>query len=117
MSTLRDRVKEITERSPEPCRKYYALTLLAGSEGVPSWSSYSHWTGWADLERRIELRAASLVNAGNVAKGWRRLGVSCVSVHNVEDMQLFFLLGGNALVDQGVAEMTVPEVLAPCPVV
>jgi len=42
VSTLRERVKEITERSPEHDRKYYAVTLLAGPNGVPSWSSYSH---------------------------------------------------------------------------
>lgn len=117
VSTLRDRVRQITERSPDNGRKYYSLTLLAGAAGGPSWSSYSHWTGWADVERRIELRAASLVHADNMVKLWQESGVSCVIVHSVEDMQLFFLLGGNALVDQAVAEMTVPEVLAPWPVV
>lgn len=107
MRTLRDRVKEITVRRPDPKRKYYALRLLGDDEENVTWSCYSHWAGWADVERRIELRAASLVHAGNVAKLWREIGESCAVVDDIADMHLFFLLGGNALVEQAVAEAVV----------
>ena len=107
--------RQITGRSPDKRRKYYALTLLADADGKSSWSSYSQWTGWADIERRIELRTASLVHANNVIKLWKKSGVSRAILHSVEDMQLFFLLGGNALADQAIAEMTVPEVLSSWP--
>lgn len=117
VSTLREQVAEITRRFPQSDRKYYALTLLADANGDPTWSCYSHWTGWADVDRRIELRAASLVHAANMAKLWRDTGVSCLVVHSVEDIQLFFLLGGNALVDKAIAELVVPEMLAPSPAV
>ena len=117
MRTLRDRVKEITERRPDPNRQYYALTILADEKGNLTWSCYSHWAGWADAGRRIELRAASLVHADNMAKLWTEIGEGCVVLDDVADMQLFLLLGGNALVERAVAESVVPEVLRPQPVV
>lgn len=115
-SSLRQQISDITTRNPEPDLDYYAITVLGKEDGNLSWSCYSHWEGWADVERRIELRAASIVRAERIAELWRDIGQSCAVVNNYDDMEIFLLIGGNALVEKSVAETVVKDWLGPQPV-
>ena len=113
--SLRQRISKIGARNPDPNLDYYAITVVGTEDGNLIRSCYSHWEGWADVERRIELRAASIVQAERIAKLWRDLGQSCAVVNDYDDMEIFLLSGGNALVEKSVAETVVKNWLKPQP--
>jgi len=114
--SLHERISEITTRNPDPGLNYYAITVLGKEDGNMSWSCYSHWERWANIERRVELRAASIVRAERIAELWRNIGESCAVVNSCDDMEIFLLIGGNGLVEKSVAEAVVKDWLAPQPV-
>ena len=114
--SLKERIAEITKRSPKHGRDYYFVRILGKSNGDLEWYCYSHWVGFADEERRIELREASIVNAEGMCNRLRDIGESCAVVDDLGDMELFFLIGGNALVEKGIGELTIKKWLDPRPV-
>jgi len=116
-STLKDRIAELTTRTPAPDSQYYALTILGNPSGDLEWHCYSHWVRFADKEERVELRAASIVRAELVCNGWREIEQSCAVVDNLDDMEIFFLIGGNALVEKSLGESAIKDWLDPQPVV
>lgn len=42
---------------------YYAVKLTGDAGGAMNITYYSHWVGWHDDKRRVELRQTSLVHA------------------------------------------------------
>jgi hypothetical protein len=102
---------------PHPDLDYYSLTLLGDEGGNLIWSCYSGWTGWADVERHIELREASLVQAGPMARLQVALGESCLCANDLPDMGICMILGGNLLMEKNLAECLLPEFLSPQPCV
>ncbi|WP_225896378.1 HNH endonuclease [Amazonocrinis nigriterrae] len=117
MKTLEERIAEVYNGQPNPESPYYAITILADSDGNLKRSCYSHWVGWADLDQRIELRAASLIRADIMASLWLQIGQGYIVVNSLEDMSIFLLCGGNGLVEKSVAESAIPEMIEPSPVV
>ena len=113
---MKERISEINNREPDQARDYYFFTILCKSNGNFEWYCYSHWVGYADEERRIELREASIVKADNVCAQLRKKGESCAVVNDPGDMTIFFLIGGNALIQKDVAESRIKDWLAPHPV-
>jgi hypothetical protein len=109
--TLAQRFEAMLLAEPDPNRQYYAITLLGSEHGV-EWSCISHWEGFTKDDPRREIRAASLVNAKNVAQKWRDIGQPYVVVNSLDDIAVFMLLAGNALVERAVAEETISEFLA-----
>lgn len=116
-TTLKERIAIILNRQPDLNRNYYAVTLLGKEDGNLEWAVYSHWVGFADEDRKIELRTASIVRAQNIADVWLELGESCAVVNDLEDMEIFFLIGGNGLIDKIIGESVIAEWLKPLPVV
>lgn len=114
--TLRDWVVDISTREPSPNRDYYALTLFGDEDGNLLHSCYSHWEGFADKERRIELRAASIVVAERVARLWREIGEGCAVINDLSEMDIYLQIGGHAVVEKSVAEAVVGEWLGAKPV-
>lgn len=115
---LRDQVSLLSSRSPDPQAEYYAVTFLAKEDGKLEWSCYSHWEGFTDEDCRVEIRSASLVKADKIALLWReQTGQSCLVIDTVEEMEIFFLFGGNALIERTVAELSIEEWLGPHSVV
>lgn len=113
---LNEWIAEITTRDPNPERDYYAVTILGKPNGDLEWHCYSHWVGFADEERHVELRAASIVRAERMCHLWREIGQSCTVVDDLEDMEIFFLIGGNALVEKNIGESAIKDRLDPQPV-
>lgn len=114
---LEERIAELYNGQPNPESEYYAITILVDSDGNLNSSCYSHWVGYADLDRRIELREASLIRADIMASWWLKIGQGYIVVNRLEDITIFLLLGGNGLVEKGVAKSAIPEMIEPSPVV
>lgn len=92
-------LKEISDNS-----EYYSITLIANENMRMEISIFSHWTGWADEQCRQELREPSIVNARRVAKLWAKSRQPYAVINHPEDMLLFLVGGGNALVEKSLFE-------------
>jgi hypothetical protein len=92
-------LKEIHDNS-----EYYAITLIADENRRMEISIFSHWTGWADEQCRQELREPSIVNARRVAKLWGKSRQPYAVINQPEDILLFLVGGGNALVEKPLFE-------------
>jgi hypothetical protein len=101
-------------RSAVPDGKYYALTVTAGEQGEIEWSTQTHWAGYHDEARRIELRQPRLVLPAFVMF-WEEHRQPYAIINRVAELPLFLLGGGNALILKSVAESELQEFLKPIP--
>ena len=116
--SLKEIAVNMSKRSPNDELEHYAVTILADEEGNPCWTRQSYWVGFEDEERNIELRQACLVLASNVTQVFRdNLKEGCLVVETPNELAIFFLLGGHAVIERNLAETALPEVLKPHPVV
>jgi hypothetical protein len=106
----------MSRRSPNVENKYYQITLTANQKGKPLWSCYSNWSGFLDDERKVELRQASLVDPSRMVNTFRNdFKEGCFIVDSIEELHLFLLLGGHAIIKKEVAESKLSEFLKPQP--
>jgi hypothetical protein len=59
---------------------------------------------------------ASVVIPDRMARLWSSVGEPCVVVNEESQLYVYVMLGGNALVEQSIAQKWLPEILAPIPV-
>ena len=110
-----EHVRKVLTALPDPSRLYFAVRVLLGEDGKLRHWCYSHWVGYTDESHRVELRAASIINADRLVETWRQRGETAAVVDTVDDMNSFLLFGGNAVIDKGVAEAVIGHWLKPTP--
>jgi hypothetical protein len=99
-----------------PDSAYYAITFTADHSGKIWWSAQSCWEGFADEDFRTEIRSASLVIPDKMTELWSDLGQPYVVVNDRTHLAVYLmLLGGNALVEQKLAQKWLPHIVAPAP--
>ena len=106
-------LNKLASRLPDPASEYYAMTLTGNKHGDIVRSIYSQWVGYADKEYRIEIRKASLIRAEIAVARWREAGQRCLVVNNSKDLQLFFLAGGHAVIEENISRLEIGEWLKP----
>jgi len=111
-SNLEERLAAMRLRPDDPKAPFYALTLTAEDDGQVVLGMQSRWVGYADAERRVEIREASLVFA-RMAEAWDDIGRPGVFVRTSDELLIFFLLGGNALIEPALAEEAIGDLLKP----
>jgi HNH endonuclease len=89
---------------------YYAITLTADNSGEVIFSTQSEWVGWSNEERHEELRKARLVYP-EFTELWARLRQPYAIFHAIDEISLFLLGGGNALVEQNLGRDIFPHLL------
>jgi HNH endonuclease len=100
-----------------PDTSYYAITLTADESGQIQWSVQSYWVGYADDDFHTVIRAGDLVIPDRIVGLWTDLGQPYVVVNEMAHLYLFLMmLGGNALVEQQLAQEWLPDIIAPTPV-
>jgi len=116
--SLKEIAIDMAMRSPRNENEYYAISIIANQEGKPYWSCYSHWAGFEDDERKIELRQASLVVAARLVKILRDdLKEGCFIVDTLKELKVFLLLGGHAIIEKEISERVLSDILKPHPYV
>ncbi|MEH2071667.1 MAG: HNH endonuclease [Nostoc sp.] len=115
METFEAKILEIARKQPNSEAQYYSITFTANSSGEVFSSCYSHFVGWENSERRIELRAASLVKADTILNFYRSIGESCLVIDSFEEVAIFLLYGGHGLVEKTVAKNALADELKPQP--
>jgi hypothetical protein len=109
---LDTRLKKLNQARPN-CQ-YYAITLTADDDLKVVFAVQTMWVGWADNETRHELRRARSVY-GNFVGIWERVGQPYSIIHTVDELTLFLLGGGNALVEKDLAQRVFARLLEPSP--
>lgn len=107
---LQSRLDGLQVQQCDDSAEFYAITLTASDAGQVEFATQTRWTGFADEDRRIELRRARLVYA-KFSELWQSLGQPFIFVENVDDMTLFLLAGGNALISRALGEAVFGSVL------
>lgn len=105
---LEDRLSEL-KASRQDCL-YYAVTLTADITGKVIFSTQTQWVGWSNEERREELRRARLVYP-KFAELWSNLRQPYAFIHTEDEISLFLLAGGNALIEQNLGQDIFPRLL------
>ncbi|WP_156377771.1 hypothetical protein [Sphingopyxis sp. Root1497] len=91
---------------------FYAFTLTADHDGRILFDFQSIWAGYADADRKIELREARVVDL-RMGEVWRSLGQPFVFVKQAGHLAVYLRTGGHALVLSSIAEAIVPDMLKP----
>jgi hypothetical protein len=117
MQDIEALIKTMFLSNPDPDKDYYALTIFLNEDNRPDCQAYTHFVGYADKDRRYELRQASLILADRMLESWRELDEPGLVVNTLDEFGIFFYFGGNAVVEKQLAESVVPEWLAPEPTV
>jgi hypothetical protein len=89
---------------------YFAVTLTADAGGRVIFGTQSEWVGWSDENCREELRRARLVYP-KFAELWIGLGQPYAAIHTADEISLFLLGGGNALIEENLGRDFFPYLL------
>lgn len=93
--------------------EYYALTLTVDEEGRLWQTTQTHFMGWANDNGKpgVELRAPSLVDPLEMIARWKAIGEFPTAVINnaAQYAQYYCYLGGNAVIERGLAEAQLPD--------
>ena len=87
---------------------YFALTLTADDEGRVKWSTQSGFAGMTKISPRRELRTACPVIGYKMLELWREVGTPGLAVNCREDLAVYSLLGGNAIIEESLTREFVP---------
>lgn len=95
---------------------YIAVTMLGTPDGKIRWSVQSSWFGFTNDKPGREIREASIVDPEKMLMIWSALKQSFLVVNSPDELLIFHMVGGNALVEQSVANKYRPEWTEPKPV-
>lgn len=112
-SDLDTRLAAMLEPSPDPECLYHAMTLTADDDLNVMFGTQTAWVGWTE-DGRHEVRQSRLVYR-NFVEGWKLLNLPYCFVHTLDDLSLYLVAGGNALVENKLAENIFPDLLGPRP--
>lgn len=110
------RLGALTKPHPDPDCLYHAITLTADDDLKVIFGLQTEWVGWTDETRKHELRQSRLVYSDFVTI-WEKIGQPYAFIHTADELTLFLLGGGNALVEKELAESVFSNLLKPDPVV
>ncbi|MGM0952259.1 MAG: HNH endonuclease [Pseudomonadota bacterium] len=93
---------------------YYQITVLSDSNGNLQQSVQTCWDSFTETKPRREIRSGSLFHP-EPQKEWleKKLRQSAVIVNTVEDLHIFFLWGGHALVEKSLGDKHLPNLVGP----
>jgi hypothetical protein len=106
------RLAALRQPHSNPDCLYHAITLTADEELRVEFGVHSIWVGYADTEHRIELRQSRLVYSDHV-KVWQAMELPYSIILTADDLTLFLVGGGCALVEKELAERAFGELLGP----
>jgi len=100
-----------------PEKEYYALTFTASKDGGIYLEGQTMWVGYADEDKKIELREFSTVIPNCMADYWIKFEMPFCVVNDIDDFIKWYVSGGHALVIKDVATDMLPFSLKPSPAV
>jgi 5-methylcytosine-specific restriction endonuclease McrA len=105
---LDDRLSALDKTRPD-CL-YFAITLTADDDGKIIVSTQTQWVGWSNEDRREELRCARLVYP-KFSELWKQFREPYAVIHSADELSLFLLGGGNALVEEELGKHVFSDIL------
>jgi hypothetical protein len=93
--------------------EYYAITLTADDKKNIIYDTMSYFVGWSEENPNWELRAPRLVYPQFCEIFWRQQNYPFACFHSVDDLPLFFLGGGHALIEKQLMHNEMQQFLQP----
>jgi hypothetical protein len=93
---------------------YYQITLLANDDGFLEKSIQTSWCGYTKTRPRREIRKGRLFHP-EPQKKWleKSFDEPCIIVNDENDLHIFFLWGGVALIERDIAAKHIPDLVEP----
>ena len=96
------RLAALKHPDPDGDCLYHAITLTADNDFNVEVGMHTEWVGYTDDDRH-EIRQSRLVY-GDYVMVWESIGLPYAIFHTLDEIMLFLLGGGNALVKRELAE-------------
>jgi hypothetical protein len=96
----------------DPGIDYYAITMTVDEQQRLVIGTQTEWVGRADKSRLTEVRKPSIVKPEAMIRFWNQVNQSYVVVNDEPEWFVYYLIGGNALVRNRVAETYLPDWLS-----
>lgn len=109
MLDLAEKFVSLLTAEPIATNDYYGITLLCTEQGNIELGCQTYWVGYTDDKPPREIREARIVYAERLVGSWRKFGQTAFVVNNKDEMRLYFLHGGNAIVERTTAEAVIPK--------
>ncbi|MCL5424664.1 MAG: HNH endonuclease [Gammaproteobacteria bacterium] len=105
---------KLRTQKPTGSDGYYQITFLSDSSGNLQKSVQTWWDSFTETRPRREIRSGRLFHP-EPQKEWleKKLRQSAVIVNTVEDLHIFFLWGGHALVEKSLGDEYLPDLVGP----
>ena len=102
---------------PEGDAWCYEAVIRESKTGQSVLSFRTHWVGYADNERRIELREPRIISRNDLTSHTSPFtGKRIESIETALDLARFWIVGGHGAIDYDLAWAEIPHHLAPSPV-
>ncbi|QID19374.1 HNH endonuclease [Nitrogeniibacter mangrovi] len=102
--TYKDEILRLMTQPEQPNALYYHCSAVIDPEKGLQWSVQTQWCGYADERPRREIRKGCLYH-GEAQRNWlHEAGYPALLINDELDLKYFYLLGGNALILQELAE-------------
>jgi hypothetical protein len=99
--------------SPRSDCEYYAITLIADDKKNIIYDTMSYFVGWSEENPNWEVRAPRLVYPQFCEVFWRQRNYPFACFHSADDLPLFFLGGGHALIEKQLMQDKMQQFLEP----
>ncbi|MDT8719739.1 helix-turn-helix transcriptional regulator [Clostridium sp. 19966] len=101
------------QQSPIDGNTYYWISSFTNNNGKEMLGGQTQWAGWADDKRKKELRKLREVNPDMAIKSCTRVYGAPLILHTLQDVEVFLLYGGQAIVEKHCCEKYLPNFLKP----
>lgn len=102
------------KQQPIEGAEYYQISLFANEKGEFEHTIYTHFVGWHDINRRIELRQPSLLDAKWMIENFASIEEPALIINTDLDAYLFlFYTGGHGLLEKSIAEKYLKDIIDP----
>ena len=99
---------ECKNKLPDETAEYYWINSYI-KEGERIIGGQTYWDGWINEKKKIEKRKLRLVNAKNSVDSCTRIYGKPMLLNEKEDVIIFLLFGGEAIVKKEICEQYLPE--------
>lgn len=104
----------LLKQKPTKDADYYQISLFADEHGMFGYDVTTHWVGWSDIDKLIEIREASLIIPEAILKAFKVMNEPALVINNERDLIIFLCyLGGNSIIEKSLLEKYLSHVIKP----
>ncbi|MBU3154475.1 HNH endonuclease [Clostridium estertheticum] len=112
-SKLYDEIVRLRENIPVVDEIYYDISISGTKEGKIKWLCQTQWVGFTDTKPIREIREAREVIPDKALKSYKNINEPAILVNEEEDIFLFMLFGGHAIIKKDLCRKFFENIITP----